>query len=78
MVIEIIAKILGVLAAILLLTVSLNDRARSDIPQSDCAIASASVENGFILTDPNRFDHARVTATFEEIFLVRTPAVDHV
>ena len=58
-------------------TISLDDGSRADVPKSNCAIATARVADCFIIADPDRLDHARVTAALQNALDVLRPHIDH-
>ena len=58
-------------------TICLDDGSRSYVPKSDCAIAAARVADCFIIADPDRLDHACVTAALQNALDVLRPHIDH-
>ena len=57
--------------------ISLDDGSSADVPESHRAIAAARVADCFIIADPDRLDHACVTATLQNALDVLRPHINH-
>ena len=66
------------LQLILLLTVDMDDTACAYIPQSHCPVTTSRIQYRLVFTDPDRFNHARMTARFKEVLNVWRSDIDHV
>ena len=58
-------------------TIGLDDGSRADVPESHCAIATTRVADCFIITDPDRLNHACMSAALQNALDVLRPHIDH-